>query len=770
MSKTNKNTKKDKPEIIVTLEEKANVLLVNKLLASDEISDEQKKKLNFYRKKINNGYISVDYCYSDMKQGRLNAVGASLQSFKRKIRHTLAKDIYLDIDIVNAGPTILQQYCQKNDIECEMLDRYVKYREKWLKELMDFHEITRDQAKEMIIILTYMGNYQIKNEDDTTYEPEEKFSKIVKFSEEMKRIGKEVCKIEKELKKLVEEHKKPNIKASVLSITIQKIENECMRTAGSFFESKGFNVDVLCYDGFMMQIRKNFKNEDLDKLLLECNKYVAKKTGYIVKFVNKEMDELIEIPEESAFVNSDLQVQEKLFRLEDPDYFRFCKGKLFIFNENTGMFDDCDESKDAPLNYYLTKHRNYFYVDTSNNPEFQKYKSYGEDTTLMGKVKIHVHKASRNDDWVNKTANTSLGYLLFKDGIYNFKTNKLTKEFNPKIVFYNRVPHKFPERVQKEVDYANNLSFKLMCGSDEKSLPLRVAFARALAGDTTAKKFYFCPGKTDAGKSKLMNMFENCFGRDIVHSFNAECLAYNEKSGQDEAQRNRWVLLVRYARIIFSNEANMKKTLDGNYIKRIAAGGDSLIGRTHHANEQNFKPHFTAFCILNDIPTIDPMDDAVYNRLTYFEFEKQFVDKLNPNNPNELQKDPNLDEKINSKKFIRGFTHLILDAYKYYLENGQPEFDQITKEEWTADGMKDKNLANIISESFNVTKNEEDYITVTEFTDFRNRNKKEFSTISNKRFAEVLRSMGAVQGKHGKNGTRVWRGIQKIVNVDDDDL
>ncbi|HNE92498.1 MAG TPA: hypothetical protein PKZ66_00125, partial [Chitinophagaceae bacterium] len=142
----------------------------------------------------------------------------------------------------------------------------------------------------------------------------------------------------------------------------------------------------------------------------------------------------------------------------------------------------------------------------------------------------------------------------------------------------------------------------------------------------------------------------------------------------------------------------------------------------------------------------------------------------NPNNPNELQKDPNLDEKINSKKFIRGFTHLILDAYKYYLENGQPEFDQITKEEWTADGMKDKNLANIISESFNVTKNEEDYITVTEFTDFRNRNKKEFSTISNKRFAEVLRSMGAVQGKHGKNGTRVWRGIQKIVNVDDDDL
>lgn len=345
------------------------------------------------------------------------------------------------------------------------------------------------------------------------------------------------------------------------------------------------------------------------------------------------------------------------------------------------------------------------------------------------------------------------------------KTGDFTGGFDPNIVFYHQIPYKFPKRIKEEVDYANKISFRAMCGSDEKSLPLRVAFARALAGDINAKKFYFCPGKTNAGKSKLMTMFSNCFG-SFVQQFQAENLAYNEKSGQDEAQKNRWAYLIRYARIIYSNEANMKKTLDGNAIKKVSSGGDKMTGRTHHAEEESFVPHFTPFCMLNDIPEISPLDDAVYGRLVYYEFEKQFVEK--PTEDYHIAMDPKLDDKIRSKKFIRGFTHLMLDAYNYYLKHGQPEFDQRAKEEWTAEGLKDKNLASIIEESFNITKDEKDYILATEFTEFRNRNKKEFSTISNKRFAEVLKSMGVVPGRVGKKGTRVWKGIQKIVAIDDD--
>ena len=480
------------------------------------------------------------------------------------------------------------------------------------------------------------------------------------------------------------------------------------------------------------------------------------------------MDQPINLPDEGALVDDDKEVQEKLFRLENPDYFKYCHGVLHIFNEKTGKFDKCSKESDTPLNYYLTKHSKYFYTETSNNPKYTKLKSYGRDTTLMRKVYPHVLTAATDDKWFDKTSGSSLGYLLFEDGIYDMNKGTFTKGFNPKIVFHCSIHHKFPERIKEDVDYANEISFKAMCGSNKKSLPLRVALARALAGDIEAKKFYFCPGKTNAGKSKLVTMFRTCFG-DFVQTFNAENLAYNEKGGtSDEAQKNRWAYLIRFARIIFSNEVNMKKVLNGNDIKKVAAGGDEMIGRTHFQEEVNFVPHFTAFCMLNDIPEIQPLDNAVYGRLVYYEFEKQFVE--DPTEEYHVKMDKNLEKKIKEQRFINGFIHLILDAYKYYLKNGQPEFDELAKEEWTVEGMKDKNLANIIAESYHITKDDKDYITVSEFAEFRKRNKNEFSTISNKRFAEVLKSMGATTGRVGKNGTRVWKGIQKIVNVDDNEL
>ena len=35
----------------------------------------------------------------------------------RQLRNTLAKDNYIDLDMVNALPTILNEECKKNDIK-----------------------------------------------------------------------------------------------------------------------------------------------------------------------------------------------------------------------------------------------------------------------------------------------------------------------------------------------------------------------------------------------------------------------------------------------------------------------------------------------------------------------------------------------------------------------------------------------------------------------------------------------------------------------------
>ena len=58
-----------------------------------------------------------------------------------------------DIDIVNAHPSILYQLCIDNNINCKYLEKYILERDAYLQRLMTLYNITRDQAKDLMIII-----------------------------------------------------------------------------------------------------------------------------------------------------------------------------------------------------------------------------------------------------------------------------------------------------------------------------------------------------------------------------------------------------------------------------------------------------------------------------------------------------------------------------------------------------------------------------------------------------------------------------------------
>ena len=65
------------------------------------------------------------YAYANgLNDGRLYG-RKGMQTCPRKIRHTLCKDIYDDLDFVNSHPTILEWYCKQHNIVCDNLSRYV---------------------------------------------------------------------------------------------------------------------------------------------------------------------------------------------------------------------------------------------------------------------------------------------------------------------------------------------------------------------------------------------------------------------------------------------------------------------------------------------------------------------------------------------------------------------------------------------------------------------------------------------------------------------
>jgi hypothetical protein len=56
----------------------------------------------------------VGYKQTHKDIGRYFAKGPfSLQSLPKEVRHTISKDYYYDVDIVNAHPVILHQYCKQ---------------------------------------------------------------------------------------------------------------------------------------------------------------------------------------------------------------------------------------------------------------------------------------------------------------------------------------------------------------------------------------------------------------------------------------------------------------------------------------------------------------------------------------------------------------------------------------------------------------------------------------------------------------------------------
>lgn len=233
--------------------------------------------------------------------------------------------------------------------------------------------------------------------------------------------------------------------------------------------------------------------------------------------------------------------------------------------------------------------------------------------------------------------------------------------------------------------------------------------------------------------------------------------------------KSKWIRNLTVGSIFdFRRKSNIRPNpARGNSIKKMSAGGDKLIGRNHNEAETAFVPHFTVFCMLNDIPKIDPLDDAVYSRLVYCEFKKQFVDEV-VDSKFQVQADPDLSAKIKQARFIRGFIHLILDGYKYYLKHGQPEFNSLTKEEWTINDRKDKCVADLLLQHFEITNNDNDFISVADMNEFKNKHKKEFSTISSKRFNDLIKITFKIeQTRKGTNSTRGWIGIK---NKNDDIL
>lgn len=84
-------------------------------------------------------------------EGRIYGHINTMTLLSRQCRYYLFNDIYFDLDLVNAHPTILFSYAKENNIEAKILERYVFDREGFLQEVVSKDKITRSEAKIAIL-------------------------------------------------------------------------------------------------------------------------------------------------------------------------------------------------------------------------------------------------------------------------------------------------------------------------------------------------------------------------------------------------------------------------------------------------------------------------------------------------------------------------------------------------------------------------------------------------------------------------------------------
>ena len=228
--------------------------------------------------------------------------------------------------------------------------------------------------------------------------------------------------------------------------------------------------------------------------------------------------------------------------------------------------------------------------------------------------------------------------------------------------------------------------------------------SRGLAGDKM-KRILFGLGASNTGKSTITKaLIKTC--SDYVGTFDGNNFAYRNTSN-DSASQNRWLMLLKHKRLIFSNEVKSTISLNGNLIKMVSSGGDAVVGRQHAGNECEFYLSFLCVMFANDLPKIMPYDDAVNNRVRVVSYNKPYVE--NPSGDYELKADSNIDEEFETLLFQRCFLEIFIRHYylgrEGHFKNEPIEVTQ-AKEDWIG---TDIGCISAFLQEYEITNDENDF-------------------------------------------------------------
>ena len=679
---------------------------------SDECKSSYSLLQQFCKTNLKTGGITKRiYAYSTAgTSGRLFS-GGSLQGLPSTIRGLFMRDgVGTDIDMSNAHQIVLRYICKIHNIPCQHLEYYINNRDACLAKFE-----SRDIGK--IAYLTALNKDSINRNKALPIE-------FKKYDIEIKKIQKQIVKI-KEYSDFV--CSVPDIKSyNKIGSAVNKImchyENIILQHAIHVVNRKGIEIAILMFDGLMM-----YGDYYKDKgLLEEITNYVEKQMpGLDMKWTYKEHNTSLVIPEKfvyddsftnadkKSFVCNDLEAAEKLYSLYP--HWKYSENELFVFDDKSGLW----KNDRITHNLIVSRYTDSLWIGVKGKHdvlEASKIKSYGNTTTLFIQMLEKLKILCIDDHWLKRSASSSLGKLLFNNGYLDLRKNTFHTAFNPDIVFTGKIYQNYSSDFSLDDEaYMSSIKRRLFYEPLGKNAGdfFILNLARGLVGDMM-KRILFGLGSSNTGKSTITKaLLKTC--SDYVGTFDGNNFAYRNTSN-DSASQNRWLMLLKNKRLIFSNEIKSTIPLNGNLIKMVTSGGDAVVGRQHAGNECEFYLSFLCVVFANDLPKITPYDDAVNNRVRVVSYTKPYVES--PTNEHELLMDPNIDAEFDTLDFRRCFLEIFIRQYSLGRQGAfsvEPIEVLQAKEDWI--GI-DVGCLSAFLQVYEITNDENDYVTSGEIQEW----------------------------------------------------
>lgn len=626
----------------------------------------------------------VQVCYEFGKGCEENQIGRlyvkdnkGLQAFPFDIRNPLLDKNYWDVDMENCHYWLLYQFGLNNNLRVDAIGKYCHNRDAELTKVSSDRgiaktaflkvayggKITTNDNKPYIIVpngatseMNMMWGTRFNN-DNLALDGD--FSLLTEIENEMNVIRDIVWARNPHIQKIIKK-KCPNPLNSLFALVLQTEERKCLLTMERYMEENNRNVDILIHDG--CEIRK-LKDETKfpDELLRGAEADIKKHTGYTMKLAVKPFKHSFEITNDETPVIDDEYAARTFVNLCGPNIQRDGE-KVYYFDEEVGMWD----CKNDSFLRMVIKFKNKL-IWTIPTPLGEKKINYGGNIKNVKAMESWITSLLPDTKFLTRQADTSIGKLLFADGIFDFTTG-FKEGFDPNIVFTKRIDRPFPKNRNEElINKVNKLLFSDAFDQDdgkESGLYLKKAITMALYGDYRRKKFYFGLGEANCGKGVVVSALRQAFC-EYVGEFNANELLYNARNSQDESRKLAWLKDLNGMRLVFSNEIRMDgRKMDGNLIKAFSSGGDAHKVRNNFQDASEMVNRATGFMLANDAAEITPSPNecsGLQERLRYIRYKLRFVD--NPSAEDERPKDATVKVKFETDDYKNALLYVIIDAY-----------------------------------------------------------------------------------------------------------